>query len=80
MMFATIRCNLCQWIQGPEVRSGDLSEPIIMEKGQKYTFTIREGGHLTAFTQLPNTHSLLAETYHVLDWLFTTLAPPHSAA
>jgi hypothetical protein len=30
-------------VQGPEVRSGDLAEPIILERGQHYTFTITEG-------------------------------------
>jgi pyruvate kinase len=29
--------------KGPEVRSGDIAEPIEMKPGQKYTFTIQEG-------------------------------------
>ncbi|KAK9819720.1 hypothetical protein WJX72_001658 [[Myrmecia] bisecta] len=29
--------------KGPEVRSGDLTEPIDMKAGEKYTFTIQEG-------------------------------------
>jgi len=29
--------------KGPEVRSGDLAEPIEMLRGQSYTFTITEG-------------------------------------
>lgn len=29
--------------KGPEVRSGDLAEPIEMSRGQSYTFTITEG-------------------------------------
>lgn len=29
--------------QGPEVRSGDLAEPIEMQRGESYTFTITEG-------------------------------------
>jgi hypothetical protein len=31
--------------QGPEVRSGDLAEPIDLEVGQRYTFTIEEGAN-----------------------------------
>jgi hypothetical protein len=31
--------------QGPEVRSGDLAEPIDMAVGQRYTFTIEEGAN-----------------------------------
>lgn len=30
-------------LQGPEVRSGDLAEPIPLERGQSLTFTITEG-------------------------------------
>jgi hypothetical protein len=30
-------------MQGPEVRSGDLAEPLDLEKGQRLTFTIQEG-------------------------------------
>jgi hypothetical protein len=29
--------------QGPEVRSGDLPRPIMLEKGQEFTFTIKRG-------------------------------------
>ena len=29
--------------QGPEVRSGDLPQPIQLEKGQEFTFTIKRG-------------------------------------
>jgi pyruvate kinase len=29
--------------QGPEVRSGDLPQPINLESGQEFTFTIRRG-------------------------------------
>jgi hypothetical protein len=29
--------------QGPEVRSGDLAEPLDLVKGQRLTFTIQEG-------------------------------------
>lgn len=29
--------------QGPEVRSGDLPQPITLETGQEFTFTIRRG-------------------------------------
>ena len=29
--------------KGPEVRSGDLAEPLELNKGDKLTFTIREG-------------------------------------
>ena len=32
--------SLCQ---GPEVRSGDLPQPIQLEKGQEFTFTIKRG-------------------------------------
>lgn len=34
-------CELC-W-QGPEVRSGDLPQPITLVPGQEFTFTIRRG-------------------------------------
>ncbi|KAK9908980.1 hypothetical protein WJX75_005511 [Coccomyxa subellipsoidea] len=33
--------------KGPEVRSGDLAEPIDMKPGDKYTFTIEEGANGT---------------------------------
>jgi len=29
--------------QGPEVRSGDLPQPIMLSPGQEFTFTIRRG-------------------------------------
>lgn len=29
--------------QGPEVRSGDLPQPIILKPGQEFTFTIQSG-------------------------------------
>ena len=29
--------------QGPEVRSGDLPQPIILNPGQEFTFTIQRG-------------------------------------
>lgn len=29
--------------QGPEVRSGDLPQPIMLKKGDKFTFTIKRG-------------------------------------
>lgn len=29
--------------QGPEVRSGDLPQPIFLESGQEFTFTIKRG-------------------------------------
>lgn len=31
------------FIQGPEVRSGDLSQPILLKEGQEFNFTIRRG-------------------------------------
>eukprot|EP00775_Hariotina_reticulata_P005144 gene5144-5384_t len=31
--------------KGPEVRSGDLAEPLLLTKGQQYTFTITEGAN-----------------------------------
>lgn len=30
-------------MQGPEVRSGDLPQPIKLEKGDEFTFTIKRG-------------------------------------
>jgi pyruvate kinase len=39
MTYVTWYCDM----QGPEVRSGDLAEPILLERGQQYTFTITEG-------------------------------------
>lgn len=30
-------------LQGPEVRSGDLPQPINLERGQEFTFTIKRG-------------------------------------
>lgn len=30
-------------VQGPEVRSGDLPQPIMLKKGDEYTFTIKRG-------------------------------------
>lgn len=30
-------------LQGPEVRSGDLPQPILLETGQEFTFSIRRG-------------------------------------
>lgn len=30
--------------QGPEVRSGDLKEPLMLKKGDKYMFTIKNPG------------------------------------
>jgi pyruvate kinase len=30
-------------LQGPEVRSGDLPQPILLKKGDPFTFTIRRG-------------------------------------
>lgn len=30
-------------IQGPEVRSGDLPQPVTLTSGQEFTFTIRRG-------------------------------------
>lgn len=49
-----ITCSLsCNWYfscsfefccyQGPEVRSGDLPQPIMLTPGQEFTFTIRRG-------------------------------------
>jgi pyruvate kinase len=29
--------------QGPEVRSGDLPQPILLKTGQEFTFTIKSG-------------------------------------
>lgn len=29
--------------QGPEVRSGDLPQPLMLESGQEFTFTIKRG-------------------------------------
>lgn len=31
--------------KGPEVRSGDLTEPLTMQRGEKYIFTIQEGAN-----------------------------------
>lgn len=36
-------CMLYCLPQGPEVRSGDLPEPINLETGQEFTFTIKRG-------------------------------------
>lgn len=36
-----LRIILC-W-QGPEVRSGDLPQPVNLESGQEFTFTIKRG-------------------------------------
>jgi pyruvate kinase len=30
-------------LQGPEVRSGDLPQPIMLKKGNEFTFTIKRG-------------------------------------
>lgn len=30
-------------IQGPEVRSGDVPQPIILKEGQEFNFTIKRG-------------------------------------
>lgn len=31
------------WLQGPEVRSGDLAEPVTLTTGDEWVFTIKEG-------------------------------------
>lgn len=31
------------FLQGPEVRSGDLPQPIMLEEGQEFNFTIKRG-------------------------------------
>lgn len=31
------------FIQGPEVRSGDVPQPILLKEGQEFNFTIKRG-------------------------------------
>jgi Pyruvate kinase, barrel domain len=39
----TLFCTLYCLPQGPEVRSGDLPQPIHLPAGQEFTFTIKRG-------------------------------------
>lgn len=40
--FVFIRISMI-FIQGPEVRSGDVPQPILLKEGQEFTFTIKRG-------------------------------------
>lgn len=43
MFCASSRLKWFSMSQGPEVRSGDLPQPINLTSGQEFTFTIRRG-------------------------------------
>lgn len=45
-LLLSVNCNVWRKIftyQGPEVRSGDVPQPIKLEEGQEFNFTIRRG-------------------------------------